>query len=314
MNLNGYIKLHRKMMAWQWINHPPTFCLFIHLLMMAAYEPGGQSGMILQPGQVSAGKRELAKRTGLSEQQVLTALAHLKTTGEISVSTVDRKYSVITILNWTKYQVSPSGQPSDPPSHDNPESLMPQGFQSFPFGLPTQQTTQVANQPTKSPSFPPSGQPSDPPSHDNPESLMPQGISKNFICYPPNDQPSNPPTEPPTNPPTIIEKNKKGKKGKKKDIYSDENGWPQFGDFVWMPQKEYDTLVDRFGEPFTTKCIETLGNYKGSSGKKYVSDYRAILNWVVDRVKKDYPLLMKRQPQQQQITTTRNDSEWGDGI
>ena len=179
---------------------------------------------------------------------------------------MDRKYSVITILNWTKYQVSPSGQPSDPPSHDNPESLMP------------------------------------------------QGISKNFICYPPNDQPSNPPTEPPTNPPTIIEKNKKGKKGKKKDIYSDENGWPQFGDFVWMPQKEYDTLVDRFGEPFTTKCIETLGNYKGSSGKKYVSDYRAILNWVVDRVKKDYPLLMKRQPQQQQITTTRNESEWGDGI
>ena len=29
--------------------------------------------------------------------------------------------------------------------------------------------------------------------------------------------------------------------------------------------------------------IEILDNYKGSKGKKYRSDYRAILNWVVNR-------------------------------
>ena len=28
-------------------------------------------------------------------------------------------------------------------------------------------------------------------------------------------------------------------------------------------------------------------NYKGSSGKKYKSDYRAILTWVIDKVKQD---------------------------
>ncbi len=27
----------------------------------------------------------------------------------------------------------------------------------------------------------------------------------------------------------------------------------------------------------------------GANGKKYKSDYRAILNWVVDKVKKDIP-------------------------
>ena len=29
--------------------------------------------------------------------------------------------------------------------------------------------------------------------------------------------------------------------------------------------------------------IEILNNYKGSKGKKYKSDYMAILNWVVER-------------------------------
>ena len=33
----------------------------------------------------------------------------------------------------------------------------------------------------------------------------------------------------------------------------------------------------------TKRMIEILDNYKGSSGKKYSSDYRAILNWVVGR-------------------------------
>lgn len=33
--------------------------------------------------------------------------------------------------------------------------------------------------------------------------------------------------------------------------------------------------------------IEILDNYKGSKNKKYASDYRAILNWVVDRYKEE---------------------------
>jgi hypothetical protein len=33
--------------------------------------------------------------------------------------------------------------------------------------------------------------------------------------------------------------------------------------------------------------IEVLDNYKGANGKKYKSDYRAILNWVVERVERE---------------------------
>ena len=62
-----------------------------------------------------------------------------------------------------------------------------------------------------------------------------------------------------------------------------------FAEYVSMTNEEYNKLFNEFGKDFTDRCIETLDNYKGASGKKYKSDYRAILNWVVDKVKKQEP-------------------------
>lgn len=57
-----------------------------------------------------------------------------------------------------------------------------------------------------------------------------------------------------------------------------------FAEFVKMKQSEYDKLVSEHGKTLTNKMIEVLDNYKGANGKKYKSDYRAILNWVRDKV------------------------------
>lgn len=62
-----------------------------------------------------------------------------------------------------------------------------------------------------------------------------------------------------------------------------------FAQYVSMTQDEFNKLVKSYGEDFTNKCIVALDNYKGSSGKYYKSDYRAILTWVVEKVKKDEP-------------------------
>lgn len=61
----------------------------------------------------------------------------------------------------------------------------------------------------------------------------------------------------------------------------------KYADYVKMKENEYNKLVDQYGKSFTDKCISILDNYKGANGKKYKSDYRAILNWVVDRCKKE---------------------------
>ncbi|MFV0519752.1 MAG: DUF4373 domain-containing protein [Lachnospirales bacterium] len=57
----------------------------------------------------------------------------------------------------------------------------------------------------------------------------------------------------------------------------------QFAEFVSMTNDEYTSLVTKVGEYGVNRCIEILDNYKGANGKKYTSDYRAILNWVIKR-------------------------------
>lgn len=60
-----------------------------------------------------------------------------------------------------------------------------------------------------------------------------------------------------------------------------------YAEFVTMTEDEYEKLVKAHGEEKTKLFIQCLDNYKGSSGKTYASDYRAILNWVIDRVNED---------------------------
>ncbi|KIL79546.1 helix-turn-helix domain-containing protein [Bacillus badius] len=55
-------------------------------------------------------------------------------------------------------------------------------------------------------------------------------------------------------------------------------------EFVKMKESEYQKLIEEHGQVLTDKMITVLDNYKGSSGKKYKSDYRAILSWVKDKV------------------------------
>ena len=63
----------------------------------------------------------------------------------------------------------------------------------------------------------------------------------------------------------------------------------EYAEFVKMTEKEYNKLIENYGLEFTIQCITQLDNYKGSSGKRYKSDYRAILSWVVDKTKKGKP-------------------------
>ena len=60
-----------------------------------------------------------------------------------------------------------------------------------------------------------------------------------------------------------------------------------FAEFVTMTNDEYLSLIEKYGESDTKRLIEILDNYKGSSGKKYKSDYRAILAWVYAKLEEE---------------------------
>ena len=58
----------------------------------------------------------------------------------------------------------------------------------------------------------------------------------------------------------------------------------QFAENVTMTNAEHEKLLGAYGEADTARLIEILDNYKGSTGKKYKNDYRAILSWCVERL------------------------------
>ena len=53
----------------------------------------------------------------------------------------------------------------------------------------------------------------------------------------------------------------------------------KYEDYVSMTEEEHQKLIEQFGEKGTQDRIENLNLYKGSTGKKYRSDYLTILNW-----------------------------------
>lgn len=60
-----------------------------------------------------------------------------------------------------------------------------------------------------------------------------------------------------------------------------------YAETVKMTETEYGKLVSEYGEDGAKRLVELLDNYKAASGHTYKSDYRAILNWVVERYKEE---------------------------
>lgn len=56
----------------------------------------------------------------------------------------------------------------------------------------------------------------------------------------------------------------------------------EYADDVTLTSEEYKKLCDKYSEEDTKGIIELLSNFKGQNGKKYKSDYKAILNWGAD--------------------------------
>lgn len=85
-----------------------------------------------------------------------------------------------------------------------------------------------------------------------------------------------------------------------------------FAEFVKMSEANYDRLVEMYGKAFTDACIVELDLYKGAKGKKYKDDYRAILSWVVDRVKEKKPGLLQQSMREAAADEDNPFREWGE--
>lgn len=101
--MNGYIKLHRQMVNWGWYKESNTKSVFLHLLLNANLEEKEYKGVRVPVGACVIGRKQLAEDLGMTEQNVRTALEHLKSTNEITITSTN-KFSVATIVKWADYQ------------------------------------------------------------------------------------------------------------------------------------------------------------------------------------------------------------------
>lgn len=73
----------------------------------------------------------------------------------------------------------------------------------------------------------------------------------------------------------------------------------RYADSVYLTEKQYNKLVERFGEDIANEAIERVSNYKMAKGRRYKSDYHAILNWGIQSAL-EARLRLKRIQQQEE--------------
>jgi len=102
--MSGWVKIHRKLLGWEWYTQKNMVQIFIHFLVKANHEKISWRGVKLNPGQFVSGRSAISAETGLSPQEVRTAITKLKTTKEIT-TTSTKGITVFTLLKWDDYQM-----------------------------------------------------------------------------------------------------------------------------------------------------------------------------------------------------------------
>lgn len=102
---NGFIKLHRKFLEWEWYSNVNDRLVFIHCLLKANWEDGWFEGKKIPRGSFATSYKNLSKEIGISVRQLRTSLNHLKMTNNLTHES-NHQFSIITINNYDKYQAN----------------------------------------------------------------------------------------------------------------------------------------------------------------------------------------------------------------
>jgi len=100
---NGWIKLHRSLLDWEWYDDINVMRVFLHCLLMANHKDKKYRGSVVERGSFLTGRDTLASQTGLTVQQIRTSLNKLKSTNELTIKS-SKQGTVIQVVSYDKYQ------------------------------------------------------------------------------------------------------------------------------------------------------------------------------------------------------------------
>ena len=102
-NIAGFVKLHRKILDWEWYDDPKTFKLFMHLILTVNIKSSTWHGIEIPAGSRVFSYRKLANELLFTEREIRTHLNRLIKTHTVTQYSTPN-YSVITVVNWDLYQ------------------------------------------------------------------------------------------------------------------------------------------------------------------------------------------------------------------
>jgi len=113
----GWIKLHRTLLDWEWYDDVNVMRLFLHCILRSNHAEKHWRGIKITRGQFYTSLDTLAVETGLTASQLRTCFKKLESTGEVTSSSHARG-RMVTVKNYDQYQqddrlIAGSSQGSD---------------------------------------------------------------------------------------------------------------------------------------------------------------------------------------------------------
>lgn len=99
----GWIKLHRAVLDWQWFSDPNTTHVFMYCLLKANHKDNMHRDSLVKRGTFLTGRDLISRETGCSVREVRTALKRLES-ANVLTSKTSRQGTVIEVLNYDRYQ------------------------------------------------------------------------------------------------------------------------------------------------------------------------------------------------------------------
>ena len=100
----GWIKLHRSLLEWEWFTDSNTLHVFIYLLLKANIKDVKYKGFVVPKGSLVVTVSDIGNTLGLSYKAVRTAFEHLKVSEQITTQATN-KFTIVTICKYLDYQV-----------------------------------------------------------------------------------------------------------------------------------------------------------------------------------------------------------------
>ena len=99
----GFVKIYRSLLDWEWLGDANTSRVFIYLLLRANWKPNRWRGIEIKRGETLETSEGIARVLNMSRQSVRTAIFHLKSTGEITTK-LTRYGMLVNIVKYAEFQ------------------------------------------------------------------------------------------------------------------------------------------------------------------------------------------------------------------